>query len=78
VDLVDALIEGRPVLVDCVDGGWMSWGSPEYNDMHPVDPLLFELGWRVWEYLVEEGVGGGPDLTALPPDYEPPWTFEPG
>jgi len=55
----------------------MSWGSPEYNDMHPVDPLLFELGWRAWEYLVEEGVGGAPDLTALPPDYEPPWTFDP-
>jgi hypothetical protein len=70
-----ALIEGRPVLVDYVDGGWMSW-DPSYNELYPVDPLLIELGWRAWECLVEEGVGG-PDLTALPPDLGPPWTFEP-
>jgi hypothetical protein len=76
MDLVEALTEGRPVLVDRVDGGWMSWTSPEYNEMHPVDPLLFELGWRTWQCLVEEGATG-PDLTPLPPEYGPPWTFEP-
>lgn len=54
----------------------MDWKSPEYNAVHPVDPYLFELGWRAWLCLVEEGLTG-PDLTALPPDYGPPWTFEP-
>ena len=54
----------------------MSWQSPEFNDAHPVDPLLFELGWRAWACLVEEQAVG-PDLTALPPDYPHPWSFEP-
>ena len=54
----------------------MSWTSPDHNDLYPVDPLLFELGWRAWQYLVEEQLFG-PDLVALPPDYPQPWTFEP-
>jgi hypothetical protein len=74
--LIEALAEQRPVVQDFAEGGWMSWGSPEYNDIHPVDPFLFELGWRAWEALVEE-MATGPDLTALPPDVPPPWTFEP-
>jgi hypothetical protein len=76
VNTVEALAEGRPILCDCAEGGWMSWLSPDYNHVHPVDPLLFELGWRAWHYLVEEQVTG-PDLSALPPDFGPPWIFEP-
>jgi hypothetical protein len=29
-----------------LEGGPMGWKSPEYNAFHPVDPYLFELGWR--------------------------------
>lgn len=29
-----------------LEGGPMGWKSPEYNVFHPVDPYLFELGWR--------------------------------
>jgi hypothetical protein len=32
----------------------MGWKSPEYNAFHPVDPYLFELGWRAWLWLVKE------------------------
>jgi hypothetical protein len=32
----------------------MLWKSPDYNASHPVDPYLFELGWRAWLWLVEE------------------------
>ena len=37
-----------------LEGGAMLWKSPEYNASHPVDPYLFELGWRAWLWLVEE------------------------
>ena len=73
----EALSEGRPVLIDHMDGGMMSWKSPDYNHMHPVDPLLFELGWRARDYLVDEGVMGRPDLTGLRPSYRQPWVFYP-
>lgn len=37
-----------------LEGGGMIWKSPEANQFHPVDPHLFELGWRVWLWLVGE------------------------
>jgi hypothetical protein len=74
--LSDALAEGRPVLQDFVEGGFLSWKAPAYNLLHPVDPMLFEIGWRAWMALVEE-LNLGPDLHTLPPDYPVPWTFEP-
>jgi hypothetical protein len=72
----DALADGRPILEDRGEG-WMSWMSPAHNDLHPVDPLLFELGWRAWQTTLVEEQLFGPDLVALPPDYPQPWTFEP-
>ena len=65
---VEALAEERPVLFHR-HGGWLSWRAPEANALHPVDPLLFELGWRAWFALVEEA-NAGPNLMTLPPDYE--------
>lgn len=74
--LVEALAQQRPVVQDFVEGGWLSWRSPVHNSMHPLDPLLFELGWRAWSWLIEE-LHDGPDLSSLPPDYPQSWTFEP-
>jgi len=47
-----------------LEGGEMGWKSPEYNAFHPVDPYLFELGWRAWLWLVEE-LNGSSALTAI-------------
>jgi hypothetical protein len=47
-----------------LEGGPMGWKSPEYNAFHPVDPYLFELGWRAWLWLVEE-LNGSSALTAI-------------
>ena len=56
------------VIWDIVGGG-MTWKSPEYNALHPVDPYLFELGWRAWLWLVEELTGSSaltaPEFAAL-------------
>ena len=73
--LLEALRDQRPVLYDLHEGGWLSWSST-YNALHSVEPLLVELGWRAWSWMIEE-LNSGPDLSSLPPDYPQPWVFEP-
>jgi len=55
---------GPPYYVWDLEGGPIGWKSPEYNAFHPVDPYLFELGWRAWLWLVEE-LNGSSALTAI-------------
>jgi hypothetical protein len=47
-----------------LEGGPMWWKSPEYDAFHPVDPYLFELGWRAGLWLVE-GLNDSSALTAI-------------
>lgn len=53
-----ALLDSGLIPFD-IDGDCaMSWYCPTGDAFHPVDPYLFELGWRAWYCLVEENILG--------------------